>query len=424
MAVRHGRLLVLLLGDVIVVAEAHRDIVFIFPNIIGILRVIIRPARHFWIAVGIFVTAEAFGIAGEVEKPAAGGQAAQAVGAGIGAGADVARDADGRIELHDGSRHDAVERLDGRDLPVHGLVVHSLVEIRSAVFEIRQIDLAASVHGVWQELIAHVLGLRFAQCDEERRIDDGNHRHANRRIPQEFFRIPFIVPQHDAQQKQAHQRDGDVCPEPRGVILQPDGGDFHTVDRLGGGHQADRHGHTDGDSSRPAEGARPVDPGVLHGEDRREGHHQREHIEPACVIGRIEQLERRVEDRHPGHQKEDAEHFLEPVTAAALQKADDARHAEQRQPCPERRPFRSGIRREVGPGREIRREEQALQDVEIPLAPAVDQRVPAVGRVVDARILHHSEDRRQQEDACQQQTEHRFQQENRQIAQAEPPAPA
>ena len=198
MAVRHGRLLVLLLGDVIVVAEAHRDIVFIFPNIIGILRVIIRPARHFWIAVGVFIAAKAFGIAGEVEQPAAGGQAAQAVGAGIGAGADVARDADGRIELHDGSRHDAVERLDGRDLPVHGLVVHSLVEIRAAVFEIRQIDLAAPVHGVWQELIAHVLGLRFAQCDEERRIDDGNHRHANRRIPQEFFRIPFIVPQHDA----------------------------------------------------------------------------------------------------------------------------------------------------------------------------------------------------------------------------------
>ena len=91
--------------------------------------------------------------------------------------------------------------------------------------------------------------------------------------------------------------------------------------------------------------------------------------------------------------------ILEPVLAAPLQKADDARHAEQRQPRAEGGPFRLAVRGEVRPRRDVGREEEALENVEVPLVPAVEQSAPPARRVVDARVLHDGQDRRDEQHA-------------------------
>ena len=105
-----------------------------------------------------------------------------------------------------------------------------------------------------------------------------------------------------------------------------------------------------------------------------------------------------------------------------MQPCDDAGHAEQRQPRPQRSPLGAGIRREVGPGGNIRREEEALENVEVPLVPVIKKSVPAAGRIVHPGILQDCQHRRHQQHTGHTHAQHCFQRQQQKVLQGDFPA--
>ena len=417
-AVRLAHGVVLLAGDVIVIGEAHRDIILILPDIEAVLRRVVRPARH--LRVGPVRAAEAVAGGHWVKQPAAGGQAAQAVDVGLRAGGDVALHADGGVKLHDRAGHDAVEGLDRRDLPEHGLVVHAVEDVDAAVRGVGQRDVLPAVEAIGDDVLVGVVALRLAEGDEEERVDDGDEGGGPDGVPQEFPLAAAHPLEHDGQQQKAQQRDGHIAPEARRVVLEAEGERLLAVGvRRFLPHQADGQGDAQGDAHRPAQGAGPVGARAVHGQHGGQAHHQGEHVVPAGVVARVEELERGVEDRHQGHEEEQRQEALEPVLCAPLQKADDARHAEQRQPRAQGGPLGLAVRGEVGARGDVGREEEALQNVNVALVPAVEQGAPAVRGVVHARVLHHSQDRRHQQDARHQHAHDGLTEQQQEVAQIE-----
>ena len=110
------------------------------------------------------------------------------------------------------------------------------------------------------------------------------------------------------------------------------------------------------------------------------------------------------------------------MPAAGLQPADDPRHAEEGQPGPQGGPLGAGIRGEVGPGGDVRREEEAFQNVDVPLVPVIEQGVPALRGIVYPGVLHHRQHRGHQQHAGNAQSQHRFQGQEQEVPQGDIPA--
>ena len=98
MTVRFAHRVVFLAGDVVVIGEAHRDIILILPDVKAVLRGVVRPARH--LRIRAVRAAEAIARRDGIKEPAAGGQAAQAVNLRARPGGHVALYADRRVKLH------------------------------------------------------------------------------------------------------------------------------------------------------------------------------------------------------------------------------------------------------------------------------------------------------------------------------------
>ena len=132
----------------------------------------------------------------------------------------------------------------------------------------------------------------------------------------------------------------------------------------------------------------------------------------------------RVEKGHQGHGKQHPEHFFQPMLPPQLQPADYAGHAEQGQPGSQGGPLGLGIRGEVGPGGQVRREEEALQNVQVPLVAVIKHGVPAVDHVVHPVVLQHRQHRGQQKQAGEPHAGYRFQRQQQKVFEREPPAAA
>ena len=323
------------------VPEAHRDIVFVFPDVKPVPVAVVFPAGHRGLVV--LVAVEIIAVAVVVEEPVAGGQAAQTVVGRIGAGADVTRDVDRGIELHDRSRNDAVEGLDARDLPEHRGIIERFVEIDTADVEIREIDVFAAVERVGDEMFARIRRLGLADRDHKDRIDNADQRQRRRSAAQELFAVFTEVEDEEGEQAEAEERDRNIAPKACRILLEAEHGQRIAVDIFQilrfDRHQTDQQRDPDGD--RRCDPDRLLEMNLIAFErlDRCKGHQQRQHIVPTRVKRGVEELERGIEHRHERHDKEDHKQLFEPVGFFDPQKRDHAGHAEKRQPGPERRPL-------------------------------------------------------------------------------------
>ena len=313
-----------------------------------------------------------------------------------------------------------MERLDGGNLPEHRLVVHAVEHIDAAVRRVGQGDILPAVEAVRDDMLVRVVALRLAERDEKGGVHHGDESRTADGVPQEFPLAAAHPLEDNREQQKAQKRNGHIAPEARRVVLKAEGDAFRAVGVLRSlPHQADRKRDAQRDAERPAQGAAPVGLRAVHRQHGRQAHHQGEHVVPAGIIARVEELEGRVEDRHKGHEKQNGQEGAQPVLPAPLQKADDARHAEQRQPRAEGSPFCLAVRGKVRPRGNVGREEKAFKNVEIALVPAVQKRAPAVRRVVHTRVLHDGQDRRHQKHARHQHAHDGLAEQQEEVAQVD-----
>ena len=141
--VRLGHGVVLAAGDIVVVGEAHGDVVLVLPDVIAVGVAVVGPARHG--GVGHVLPGEEVAVVVVVKQPVHRGQGPQAVVGGVRPAGHVPLHADGVVELHHRAGHNAVEGLDGGDLPEHAGVVQALVKVRAALLQVGQVHVLPAV---------------------------------------------------------------------------------------------------------------------------------------------------------------------------------------------------------------------------------------------------------------------------------------
>ena len=271
-------------------------------------------------------------------------------------------------------------------------------------------------------MVPGVLRLGFAQGDEEDGIENRDQRQGCQGGPVKGLSGLAAEAEQVHQRPNGHQGDSHIAPEAGGIVLQAVGDGFHPVHRFKGGHKAHHQGNGGGDDRTPGDGPFPVDPVVFQGQHRGHGHHQGQHVIPSGIEGGIHHLEGGVEEGHQRHEEQNPQEFLQPVLPAHLQPANYAGHTKQGQPGSQRGPFGAGIRGEVGPGGQIRREEETGENVQIPLDVVVQHRVPAVDVFAGAVVLQHRHHRGHQQRAGEAQAQHSLQPQEEKIFQADAPA--
>ncbi len=107
-----------------------------------------------------------------------------------------------------------------------------------------------------------------------------------------------------------------------------------------------------------------------------------------------------------------------------LKPAHHAGHAEQGKPRTQRGPFGFGIRGEIGPGRQVRREEQALEDVQVALVSVIEDSVPAVYHIIHPVVLEYGQHGRRQQQTGKSHPNEGLQGEKQKILEGDPKAPA
>ena len=332
-----------------------------------------------------------------------------------GPGGHVPLHADGVVKLHQRAGHHAVEGLDGGDFPEHAGVVQGLVKVRAALLQVRQVDVLSTVEGIGDQMVPGVLRLGLAQGDEEDGVE-----HRDQGDPDEGgAEKGFLVLAAEADQvhhpRQGDQGDGHIAPEAGGVVLQAKGDRLLAVGGLQGGHKADDHRNGQGDDQTPGDGALPVDALVFQGQHRGHGHHQGEHVVPPGVKGAVHHLEGGVQEGHHRHEEQNPQQLFQPVLAPQLQPANHSRHAKEGQPRPQRGPLRAGVRGEIGPGGQVRREEETAENVQVALVLVVEHGVPAVDVAGGAVVLHHHQHRGHQQHAGKPQPQHGLQGQQQEI---------
>ena len=315
--------------------------------------------------------------------------------------------------------------LDGGDFPEHGGIVQRFIEVGTAALQVRQVDILPPVEGVGDDMVIGVFGLGLADGDEEDGIEHGNQGKADQRGPLEMPAAVFAEAEQVGHRADTDHGNSHVGPEPGGVFFQAEGHVCKLPVLFGeGGHEADDRRNGCGDGERPGDGAFPVDPLIFQSHHRGQGHHQGKHVIPAGIIGAVHQLEGGIEEGHQGHQEQNPQHLLEPVLPAQLQPADDAGHAEQGQPRAQGCPFRFRLRREIGPGRQVRREEEALENVQVTLVFVIEHGVPAVDVIGGPVILGDGQHRGDQQHAGHAHPQHCLQRQQQEVPQGDAPASA
>lgn len=85
------------------------------------------------------------------------------------------------------------------------------------------------------------------------------------------------------------------------------------------------------------------------------------------------------------------------MAAACLEPSDNTGHPKQGKPSSQRSPFGAGVRGEVWTGRNIRREEETLQNVKVALVTVIEKGIPTAWRIIYPRILQNGQYRRNQQ---------------------------
>ena len=155
-------------------------------------------------------------------------------------------------------------------------------------------------------MVPGVLRLGLAQSDEVDGVQHRHHRQGDHGRALEAPAAGAAEGEQVDQRRQGDQGDGHVGPEAGGVLLQPVGHGLRAVGAGGeGGHKAHHQGDGHGDAHGPGDGALPVHPAALQGQDGGQRHHQGEHVVPPGVEGGVHHLEGGVEEGHHGHEEQD-----------------------------------------------------------------------------------------------------------------------
>ena len=169
----------------------------------------------------------------------------------------------------------------------------------------------------------------------------------------------------EMQRDQRAKRNGDIEPEAVGIghrTQLPIAALALLIPAQADGNGDDRAGHCVGNQAA-LEGDAPV----LQRDDRRHAEHQDHHIVPARVVRRIEQEERAVQQRHNRAEHQEHGEIGQPRPLARRDVGEHAAHPEQRQPDGVRGPALVMPVGEVDARGDVRREEIALDDVDIAL---------------------------------------------------------
>ena len=157
-----GKIVILGSADVLVIAEAHGNVVLVFPYIEAVLVFVKGPAGH----LGRIPedAAEILAVVVVVKEPAHGQQAPQGIVLHFRPGTHVPGDAHGGVKLHNGAGHNAVEGLNGGNLPEHAGIVQRIVKVGAAIFQpAGNVHILTAVEAVRQEMVVGVFALGFAQ---------------------------------------------------------------------------------------------------------------------------------------------------------------------------------------------------------------------------------------------------------------------
>ena len=271
-----------------------------------------------------------------------------------------------------------MEGLDAGDAPIHPLVVHALVHIGAVEDRIIRFCEAGALDQLVNDIIIGVVGQVFAHAEiapakQQRNADTGHGAPAD-----EFLPPVAPEPHQQAGQQQTGCGDGSVQPEYRGIAFQTDGKLTGLFVRLPAfRHKADQEDERGGEAAAPADRPPPIDRRVgflfLKAAQSGQNEDEQQHIIPARVVDAVEQLEQRVQTGDHGEEEQHRQHPPQPIgVAMGLEIRDHAGAAENRDPCGHGGPFVVGVREEIGAGRQLRREEKAVQNIVQPLLAAVD----------------------------------------------------
>lgn len=156
---------------------------------------------------------------------------------------------------------------------------------------------------------------------------------------------------------------------------------------------------------------------VLQRDDRRHAEHQDHHIVPARVVRRIEQEERAVQQRHDRAEHQEHGKIGQPRPLARRDVGEHAAHPEQRQPDGVRGPALVMPVGEVDARGDVRREEIALDDVDIALgvqrllavhAVHIEQHPPALVAAAETGVVEDRKACRQEQHRADEHAEHGF----------------
>ena len=433
------------------ISKAHRQEVFVFVNIVIVLRIDIGKSERIVLALVNRLAVDR--LFRELIIPGADkgilrrGKAAYAVIAAERARADITRDADLRIKFHDRGRHDGVEADYVRVIPVNTQIIHrgylaAAVEIQAVKAGMR----VGKVHLPVYALIHHkaaVVRIHFAVGDMYAAV---KHRHTGNTNKQRAGEklCPAVAAEDHCSEGDPRKGKRDIDPEPERIRRVAELV-FRLICRVEIPYQPEprrdkRAKHrVDGKWNAPPRAL------IIQRDDRRQRKDHDEHIQPAGVKAGIEEIKQAVCNREEGHERQNDGKRFQPSALLHAEKRHDTAHRNEREIHGNGSPARFVAIEEVHARGDIRREDIGFEKLPVTLpiglvAVAVNKQLykvrfcrleiaaeqplehfgdnAGVG-ALDTRIAHERRRAGKEDEHGHHKPEHRFEEQAAELAQAD-----
>ena len=364
------------LGEVVVVGEAHGHIVVVFVEGEAVQRVVVAPA--------VVCHGEEIALVGGCgDEVLHAQQPPQRVIFQLRLAADIPLDAQRRIEAEDAGSRRAAEVLQAALVQPEAEVVVGLEGVDAPV-AFGEVFLEGEGVGVFLHQIAvgvPLAELADADVGDAEQAAESQHR---RQHPLGQALILPPAPGDEAVDQQPRQTEAENGGILAGVLQNTQrpflrGGVLHRHQREG-----QRRDHQPAD---PLGRAVQLHGGVFQRVDGHGREDQHRHIEPPGVVAGIEGVERTVQHRHQRKDGAGADDPLFAVALPGLPVGHGTGQTAQGQVGRHARPLDDALRPDGGHIGRIRRQDPAQQDGKILLGFRVGQKAPAGGKVDGARVL-------------------------------------